>query len=182
MKAFSSPLGHGSGSVNLAASRYNASNKLHGTEFDPGNMGIAFGIIGLAVYLLLLVRALSVAYRLATLRRDAIGLFVLGIVVATLFQWTNGDLYSVCWLVWFALGAGDRLLAQAKENDEVHEPSAPGRRRGGGERPVRPPPPLGVMAKPRVAYVAHSVSAIGAAWSVRDALLSKLSRTGSISR
>jgi hypothetical protein len=85
---------------------------LHGSEFDPGNMGIAFGIPGLIVYVSLLFLGLSMAYRLAVRRRDAIGLFTIGILAVTLFQWTNGDLYSVCWLVWLFLGFGDKLLRE----------------------------------------------------------------------
>ncbi|HLK46170.1 MAG TPA: hypothetical protein VKT18_09270, partial [Acidimicrobiales bacterium] len=27
-----------------------------------------------------------------------------GVLMATLFQWTNGDLYSVCWLIWLFMG------------------------------------------------------------------------------
>ncbi len=118
LEGLKKPVGHGTGSVNLAASRYTAQNKLHGTEFDPGNMGIAFGLPGLITYVLLLFFALQMAYRLAVRRRDAIGLFVIGILAATLFQWTNGDLYSVCWLIWLAMGVGDGLLNAAVPDEE----------------------------------------------------------------
>jgi hypothetical protein len=110
LSAFKHPLGYGSGSTTLAASRYLTNSHLHGTEFDPGNMGIAFGIPGLVIYILLVLRIFQVAYRYAMRRRDALGLVVIGIVMATLFQWTNGDLYAVCWLVWFFLGTADAAM------------------------------------------------------------------------
>jgi hypothetical protein len=111
--AFLHPLGHGVGSVTLAASRFTKNNKSHGTEFDPGNMGVALGLPGFIIYLVILFFALQTAYRLAVRRRDAVGLFVIGILAATLFQWFNGDLYSVCWLIWLSLGFADRLLQSA---------------------------------------------------------------------
>ena len=126
--AFKNPFGHGSGSTNLASSRYSTSSAASGTEFDPGNMGIAFGIFGLIIYALMLWRMTAMGYRLAVLRRDPLGLVVLGVIMATLLQWTNGNLYSVCWLLWFVVGAGDRLLSKQDEEamvSTIPEPSAP---------------------------------------------------------
>jgi hypothetical protein len=40
-------------------------------------------------------------------------------LMATLFQWTNGDLYSVCWLIWLFLGHVDMRLLGAQENPPV---------------------------------------------------------------
>ncbi|NBV26617.1 MAG: hypothetical protein EBR99_04825 [Actinobacteria bacterium] len=119
--AIKNPFGYGSGSTNLAASRYSSSSKTSGTEFDPGNMGIAFGIFGLIIYFLMLWRMTEMGYRLAITRRDPLGLLVLGVIMATLLQWTNGNLYSVCWLLWFVVGAGDRLLSN-QDADAVLSP------------------------------------------------------------
>jgi hypothetical protein len=105
------PLGHGTGSVTIAANRYGKSRTV-GTEFDPGNMGIAFGILGLVVYLAFAWNAIGTAYRAAARRVDAISLFGIGLLMATLFQWTNGDLYSVCWLIWLFLGYLDVTSAR----------------------------------------------------------------------
>ncbi len=113
------PLGRGTGATTLAAGKYSSSSHLTGTEFDPGNMAIDFGAVGIVVYLMLLLNGLRTAYRLAVRRRDTIGLFVIGIAGATLFQWTNGDLYSVCWLVWLAFGFADHLLKVETDRDEA---------------------------------------------------------------
>ena len=124
-QGFKHPLGHGSSSVNLASSRYTAKD-VKGTEFDPGNMGIAFGIFGLIIYVLLLFRMTGTGYKLAVTRRDPLGIFVLGVVMATLLQWTNGNLYSVCWLLWLVVGAGDGITARGGLTQPVAAaPAAP---------------------------------------------------------
>jgi hypothetical protein len=86
-------------------------------------MGIAFGVFGLAVYFLLLWRMTAMGYRLAMVRRDPLGLMVLGVIMATLLQWTNGNLYSVCWLLWFVVGAGDGLLSRREAEVAVAAPA-----------------------------------------------------------
>jgi hypothetical protein len=113
LQAFKAPLGHGTGSVTIAASRYSHA-RTSGTEFDPGNMGIAFGLVGLATYVVLVWSAIRTAYRSTILDLGAVTLFALGMLMATLFQWTNGDLYSVCWLIWLFLGHVDTRLLRAE--------------------------------------------------------------------
>ena len=85
-------------------------------------MGIAFGIFGLIIYFFMLWRMTSMGYRLAVARRDPLGLLVLGVIMATLLQWTNGNLYSVCWLLWFVVGAGDGMLTRRDLESEVANP------------------------------------------------------------
>ena len=140
--AFKTPFGHGSGSTNLAASRYSTNSHTKGTEFDPGNMGIAFGIFGLVLYVLMLWNMTSMGYRLAVRRRDPLGLLVLGVIMATLLQWTNGNLYSVCWLLWFVVGVGDgmesreEVITPTVETKRV-DPAYTWRRPGEPRRAVR---------------------------------------------
>ena len=140
--AIKTPFGHGSGSTNLAASRYSTNSHTKGTEFDPGNMGIAFGIFGLVLYVLMLWNMTSMGYRLAVRRRDPLGLLVLGVIMATLLQWTNGNLYSVCWLLWFVVGVGDgmesreEVITPTVETKRV-DPAYTWRRPGEPRRAVR---------------------------------------------
>jgi hypothetical protein len=103
LQAFKHPFGHGTGSVTIAANRYGHTRTV-GTEFDPGNMGIAFGVLGLAAYAAFAWYAIKTAYRAAVLRRDAVSIFGIGLLMCTLLSWTNGDLYSVCWLIWLFVG------------------------------------------------------------------------------
>jgi hypothetical protein len=108
---FTQPIGHGTGSITLAATNLGNAGSL-GTEYDPGNTGEAFGMVGLLLYLIVLGRSLSTEYGLAMHRRDSLSIAVLGIAAATLFQWLNGDLYSVAWLFWLSLGWADRQQLQ----------------------------------------------------------------------
>jgi hypothetical protein len=101
--AFTQPLGSGTGSITVAAGHFGTGQNL-GTEVDPGNAGVALGLLGLVLYVMILAFALATTYRLASDRRDAVGLAALGLITITLFRWLNGDLYSVTWLVWLTLG------------------------------------------------------------------------------
>jgi len=104
---FTNPIGYGTGSITLAASHLGGAAIL-GTEFDPGNAGVAFGFVGLVLYLVVAWRAFRVTYWSALAQRDPVRIAVVGIAAATLFQWLNGDLYSVTWLFWLTLGWTDR--------------------------------------------------------------------------
>ncbi len=108
-QAFKDPFGHGTGSVTPSDQRY-AKSRTSGTEFDPGNMGIAFGVLGLALYFVIAWQAIKTSYRAAVIHRDVVSVFGLGMLMGTLFQWTNGDLYSVCWLIWLFLGYLDMKM------------------------------------------------------------------------
>jgi len=122
VSGFAHPLGYGTGSVTISATRYSRSANLHGTEYDPGNMAVAFGVLGIGLYLFLLRHVFRTSYRLAIARNDSIGLFVMGISAVTIFQWINGDLYSVCWLFWFALGCGDQMALAPATKDVAVQP------------------------------------------------------------
>jgi len=105
--AFSQPVGYGTGSVTLASGHLGGSANA-GTESDLGNAGTALGLLGLLLYVVVVVQGLLCTYRLAARRRDTLALAALGLLVVMLFQWLNGDLYSVAWLVWLSLGWVDR--------------------------------------------------------------------------
>jgi hypothetical protein len=67
-------------------------------------------------------------YRLAVRRRDTLALAALGLLVVMLFQWLNGDLYSVAWLVWLSLGWVDRN-AHLDPSESVLSPIGSGKAR-----------------------------------------------------
>lgn len=100
--AFLQPIGYGTGSITLASHLGGMTNA--GTESDLGNAGTALGLLGFSVYVVVFFRGLLCTYRLAARRRDTLALAALGLLVVMLFQWLNGDLYSVAWLAWLILG------------------------------------------------------------------------------
>jgi hypothetical protein len=104
--AISDPLGHGTGVVTLAATKYQGTDR--GTEADPSNVAAALGIPGLLAYLAVVVLGFRRALGRARRRRDALSIVVVGLLTVTLLQWLNGGLYAVALLPWLALGWLDR--------------------------------------------------------------------------
>jgi hypothetical protein len=119
---FTEPIGHGTGSITLAANSL-GNAALLGTEMDPSNAAEAFGFVGLLLYLFVAGLGLSAVYRLASRQRDPLAIAVLGVAVVTVFQWLNGDLYSVAWLFWLTLGWADFQQLEARLN--VGSPDLP---------------------------------------------------------
>jgi hypothetical protein len=118
-EAFTMPIGHGTGSVTNAAGTFGAASL--GTELDPSNAAVGFGLLGLILYVLILVRGLATSFRLASDRRDWVSVAVLGVLVATVTQWLNGSLYSTVWLPWLCLGWVDGATW-------LHRPTSTGER------------------------------------------------------
>jgi hypothetical protein len=108
------PLGKGTGVITIAGAKYGGSQEV-GTEADPSNAALAFGLPGLIAYLVILVAGLGGMYRMAVRRRDALSLVALGILVVTGLQWLNGGNYAVAFLPWLVLGWMDRSRLQADE-------------------------------------------------------------------
>jgi hypothetical protein len=114
--SITNPLGHGTGAVTLAATRYGGSAQ--GTEVDPSNMGVALGLLGLISYLVVAAVGLWTAYRVAARRRSWWALASLGLLLVTFLQWTNGGQYAVAWLPWLVLGWADRVAATEQASTE----------------------------------------------------------------
>jgi hypothetical protein len=106
------PLGKGTGVITIAGTKYGTQTT--GTEADPSNAALAFGVPGLIAYLVILVAGLGGMYRLAARRRDALSLIALGVLVVTGFQWLNGGNYAVAFLPWLVLGWMDRSRVEAE--------------------------------------------------------------------
>jgi hypothetical protein len=103
------PLGRGTGTVTIAGKKFGGTGA--GTEADPSNAAVAWGIPGLIVYLVILVEAIRRAYRFASVRRDWLAPAALAIIVVTALQWLNGGQYAVAFLPWLLLGWIDRSLS-----------------------------------------------------------------------
>lgn len=104
--AITQPLGLGTGSVTVAARVFGGLTA--GTEVDPSNFAVAFGLAGLVGYLVLAYCALSKAYRWAVVHRGWWDVAILGLLVVTFLQWSNGGQYAVAWLPWLVMGWLDR--------------------------------------------------------------------------
>ncbi len=106
---FAHPLGYGLASVTIAAHKYSGTVAA-GTEADVSNVGVALGLPGLLVYLVVLVLAVRRLYGVALRRQDTLALMALAIAFVVLLQWLNGGLYAVAWLPWLMIGWADRRV------------------------------------------------------------------------
>jgi hypothetical protein len=121
--AVTDPLGHGTGSVTIASSRYGGTSQ--GTEVDPSNLGVALGIPGLLGYIVVAAVGLFTAYEVASRTRRWWALAALGLLVVTFLQWSNGGQYAVAWLPWLALGWADRTKSGSRTKElPLHEDHA----------------------------------------------------------
>ena len=106
VSAFHHPLGQGIEGVTIAGSKFGGSSQI--TEADPSNIGVALGVPGLLLYLIVLGAGFLQAYRLAVARRDALALVALAITTVMVLQWFNGGQYSVALMLWLVVGWIDR--------------------------------------------------------------------------
>ena len=104
--ALTSPAGHGISVVTIAGNKFGGANQ--NTETDVSNVGVAMGIAGLAVFLVIIGIGFRSAYGLALIRKDPLAYAALGILGVTFLEWLNGGQYAIAYLPWLILGWVDR--------------------------------------------------------------------------
>lgn len=108
-KGFTNPLGHGLGSTTIAAGKF--SGTAVSSEVDLSNKFLATGLLGGVVFLIILVKTLTLAFKNAG--RSMVHLIILGVLVAEAGQWLNGGHYSLVGLIWIMIGYLDKTTAAA---------------------------------------------------------------------
>jgi hypothetical protein len=106
------PAGRGLGATTLAAAKYGGEQI--NAEIDFANVMIALGILGGLVYIAIVVAVLVKAVRWWKAERHRLALATVGIVVATFGGWLIGGEYSMAALVWFYIGAMDKLAREER--------------------------------------------------------------------
>lgn len=115
------PIGLGTASITIAGKRFGNSQ---GGDSDMADAAIAFGIVGVVLYVLLVVRLIQRSTEVARLRRDWLALAALGIVAVSALQWLNGGLYGATFLPWLTFGWLDRVHEPSRAPDPDAEPAA----------------------------------------------------------
>jgi hypothetical protein len=100
------PLGRGLGAGTKAAKKFGT---LSTTETDLGDSFLALGIPGGVAYHGLVIVLVVTAFRLWQRNRDPLSMALLGFMGISFFGWLEGGQYAVTPLLWFCLGAMDRL-------------------------------------------------------------------------
>jgi hypothetical protein len=111
--AFSHPLGLGLSAITIAGQKLGATVAVP-TEADISNAGVALGLPGLLVYVVVLALALWRLYGVAVTRGDTLALIALATAFVLLLQWLNGGLYAVAWIPWLFMGWADRREPAAR--------------------------------------------------------------------
>ena len=99
------PLGHGTGSVTIASSRYGGTAQ--GTEVDPSNFGVALGLPGLLGYIVVAAVGLYTAYEVAARKRRWWTLAALGLLVVTFLNGATAA--STRWRGFHGLSSAGRI-------------------------------------------------------------------------
>lgn len=96
------PIGLGTGSTNLAGSRFGGVTA--GTEVDLSNAFVGLGVGGGVLFVAILGVTLRRVAVLYLGRGDPVLLAASGLLFVTLGQWLNGGYYAVAPLVWLVVG------------------------------------------------------------------------------
>jgi hypothetical protein len=107
--AFQQPLGKGLGAGTKAGKKFGDSGG--STETDLGDSFLALGIPGGVAYHILVGSLIVAAFRFWQQERSLVSMVLLGFMGITFFGWLRGGMYGVTPLLWFCLGAVDRLQA-----------------------------------------------------------------------
>ncbi|MBV9851476.1 MAG: hypothetical protein JO250_17555 [Armatimonadetes bacterium] len=104
---FTDPLGQGLGATTLAAAKFNSAGG--STEVDVSNMFVSLGFAGGLLYVAIIGVVLMTAFRYWHRARNLAALAILGLLLLELGQWLTGGHYAASMLIWFCIGALDRL-------------------------------------------------------------------------
>ena len=107
-----SPAGRGLGATTIAADKYGARST--NAEFDAANVTLSLGIFGGLLYLAIVIGVYRKALRWWRERRSFVALATIGVLLVTFGAWLTGSEYSTAALVWFYIGAMDKLSVEQR--------------------------------------------------------------------
>ncbi len=101
------PLGYGLGASSSAAMKFG--NTFRPTETDIGDVMVTTGLVGGVLYHVMIVMIVLTAIRYWLRTRSVLALAFIGILGVNFSLWLGGGLYAVSAILWFCIGALDRL-------------------------------------------------------------------------
>ena len=132
----SNPLGMGLGATSQAAGKFGGNS--HTSETDLGDSFISTGIVGGALYHVIVAVILMCLVRYWLLTRRPVALALIGVLCVTFLQWQGGGQYAVSTIVWFCIGALDRLYTDARRASALDTASVVPVKRFRVRRPAEP--------------------------------------------
>lgn len=117
--AIQEPLGRGLGATTKAASKFGGRAK--STEVDFTNVLVSTGLIGGAIYHLIIGLIILTALRYWIRTRSLLAMGLVGLLAVMFLLWLKGGQYAVSTLLWFSIGALDRLYRDTAPASEVQK-------------------------------------------------------------
>ena len=114
--AISNPLGYGLGASSAAATKFGSS--FRSTETDIGDVMVTTGLVGGVLYHVMIVLIVLTAIRYWLHTRKVLALAFIGILGVNFSLWLGGGLYAVSAILWFCIGAMDRLYRDSLDVSE----------------------------------------------------------------
>jgi hypothetical protein len=117
------PLGNGLGSTTQAANKFGRPEGIPGSmEVDISNLFLSTGVIGGGLYLVIIFLTIRQSISYWASSRKLVGLCIAGILGLTFLNWLEGGRYALTPIVWFIIGALDRLNADDQRDLETDVP------------------------------------------------------------
>jgi hypothetical protein len=118
-EAFDHPIGHGTGSTGIAGEHFGA--KSTSSDFDLSDAGIAFGVLGLFLAVVIVVVGLWSSIRVALSRRTFERVALVGVLLVSLGAWFQGAHYVMAPLLWLLLGRADAAFARRRDVEPAED-------------------------------------------------------------
>jgi hypothetical protein len=115
-RAFEHPQGYGTGTTGIAGEHFG--NRSTSPDFDISDAGLAFGVVGLALAVAIVLVGLWFAVRVALWRRTFDRVALVGVLVVSFGAWFQGGHYVMAPLLWLLLGRADRVVATRRERGD----------------------------------------------------------------
>lgn len=112
------PFGLGTGSTGRGSSKFGGAGS-NSTELDISDAAVAFGVIGGAIYIAIIIIAGLQLYRMRRIIPGPMIPAILGMAIVSFGQWLNGGNYAVAPLIWFMLGAADAAILRARRQQAL---------------------------------------------------------------
>lgn len=114
-QAIEYPLGMGLGATTKAVTKFGGQG--HSTETDLGNALVSTGLIGGAIYHLIVFLIIAAAFRYWFRTRELMALAIAGVLAVNFLLWLGGGQYAISPLVWLCVGALDRYVREERTSD-----------------------------------------------------------------
>ncbi|HEX9696726.1 MAG TPA: hypothetical protein VGB64_10505 [Actinomycetota bacterium] len=108
------PFGLGTGATGRGSQKF-GDGRSSSTELDLSDATIAFGVVGGALYLMIIPLALLQLIRMRNWLPGPMFPAILGMGLVSFGQWLNGGNYAVAPLIWFMMGFADNFYMRARD-------------------------------------------------------------------